>query len=207
MDKKPRSKRVPPMTYLYVGLIVTALSLLTRGTFCPFTLLGLGLLSVFDILFRRCKPSVASLLSLACACAVVFGLARFVINILVMKSDAWDPEIPKNARVFYRPAMFKLAPGDLVVFKLPSDRKKYVGRIEQLAGREVWEVHRPDRPEPARVPRRLIKGKVIFVARPRKSSGRRKPKPQSPAGQDEETRGTVGERLRAEPARGFLRAA
>lgn len=158
--------REPAVIYLIVGIAYLAFSLLARGTFNPFALLAFIFLSIFHAAFRKQKRLLSSLLSIGCSLALVLSLKGCVIDFVVMKSDVWEPRIPKNARILYRPRFFKLSVGDLVIYKLASGRRKYVGEIRGFAGTNICEIYRPDSTEAARVPRRFIKGKVVKVVHP-----------------------------------------
>ena len=107
--------KVTPWEFVAIGVGLALFGLLTRRSVEPFSVLTFILAGGLARLFRNHR--YANWLAVGCGLLVALAIKSWIVDFKVVKSEGLTPRIQKNARVFYRPAFFRVRQGDLVLFK------------------------------------------------------------------------------------------
>lgn len=123
------------------------------------------MIAAFEALFQRLRRKPSLWLSLIAGLALMFTLRTYGVDLIVMKSTRMEPRVPKQARLFVQKSFWRLAPGDLVVFRRDGNPKKYVAEVAALEGPKDL-ILRMGHDEQERITKNRIWGKVVVILRP-----------------------------------------
>jgi len=166
MEKKKFWQSMTPLYLIIVGIAISVFNLWVKKSFDPFLLLGFIFMALFEIYFRRKKRILPpGLMSVVSAIVIVFAIKFFVIDFLVMKSDALDLSIPKESRVFFQPALFRLKEGDLIIYRPTGNPKSYLAVLKGVENGK-YNLLLGSRKQMISSNRREIRGRIFLVIPP-----------------------------------------
>ena len=159
-------KRLSPLWIALVGISVSIVDLITKGSFDPFVILTFFVMACLEFLFRRQQRIPSIVLSLVAAIVFVLALRTYGVDLKVMRTNEFAPRIPKDARMVIQKSLWKLTPGDLVIFQRNSDPRNYVGLVKYALDNSAYDLIASDG-KAERVDRSRLKGKIISVLKTR----------------------------------------
>jgi len=151
----------PPLLLIVCGISITFISLLTKGSFNPFVLLGFIFMAIFESLFRKRKKLPSGLLSLIFGVSLVLAIKLFVVDFVSMKSDIPEFNITKEDRIIYQPAMFRLEREDYVLYESKKDSKRYLAVVKEI-NKDSCKIYLGSKDELREASLNEIKGKVVL---------------------------------------------
>jgi hypothetical protein len=142
-------------------------SLITKGSFDPFVILGFFLIAFFEFFFRKQTRIPSIILSLICSLAVVFSLKKFVIDFKIMMRPLPEFGINTSARVFYQPALFNLKDGDKIIYQ--AENLRYFVGVFKGKTSSLAKIYLPHKNQTVDAPFSRIKGKIIYFTQKNKN--------------------------------------
>ena len=165
MTSKLRWERLSPSLMVVLGVSIVLFNLIFKGGFDPFIPLAFFMMALFELLFRRQRRLSSNLLSLIVAVVFTVGIKTYGADFKIIRTNAFEPRVPKDARVVIQKSLWKLKPGDLVVFQRDVDHRSYLGEISALLDKAHYKVTASRDGDVEQVEKRSVKGKVVFILR------------------------------------------
>ncbi len=155
-------RRFSPLWIALIGVSVSVVDLITKGSFDPFAIVTFFVMACFEFLFRRQQrfPSIA--LSLVATIAFILAFRAYGIDLKIMRTNGFAPRIPRDARMVIQKSFWRLTPGDLVIFQRDADPRNYVGVVKDGPRDSTYELIASNG-KVEHITRRWLKGKIILV--------------------------------------------
>lgn len=145
------------------GVGIAILGLIRKGGFDPFISGTFFTMALLELAFRKRKYS--NLLSLLGAILLITLFRTCVADLLVVKDSGLEPKIRKESRILIQKITIHLAPGDMVVLRLPKDPKSRVGIVTAVLENARYRVQllRKTSPQQLDISRKEIAGKAHIL--------------------------------------------